>query len=89
MASLDRVPPLFLLPLQAQYYSAPHSQFRFFQRLAQAFVRVGLIDDGRAQGQMGSYMPGATLSVKEAVSAGYLAVLVLRTVNMKCHWCHV
>ena len=31
---------------QAQYYGASHSQYRFFQRLAQAFVRVGLIDKG-------------------------------------------
>lgn len=60
-----------MLLLQAQYYSAPHSQFRFFQRLAQAFVRVGLIDDGRVQGApMFSYMPGSTLSVKDTVSCG-------------------
>lgn len=55
--------------LQAQYYGAPARQYRFFQRLAEAFVRVGLIDDTRAQGMPSySYMPGANLSVKEAVS---------------------
>jgi hypothetical protein len=56
-----------LPPPQVQYYTAPHSQYRFFQRLAQAFVRVGLIDQ---TGTPNSYMPGASLSVKEAVSLG-------------------
>jgi hypothetical protein len=54
---------------QAQYYGAPPRQYRFFKRLAEAFVRVGLIDDSRAQGMPSySYMPGASLSVKETVS---------------------
>jgi len=57
---------------QAQYYSAPERQYRFFKRLAQAFVRVGLIDDGATTGaQTYNYLPGATLSVKEAVSRGF------------------
>jgi hypothetical protein len=57
------------LCLQAQYYGAPPRQYRFFKRLAEAFVRVGLIDDSRAQGMPSySYMPGASLSVKETVS---------------------
>lgn len=58
------------LALQAQYVSPSHSQFRFFQRLGQAFVRVGLLDDGSVRGVMGSYMPGSSLSVKDAVSLG-------------------
>jgi hypothetical protein len=58
-----------------QYYTAPHSQYRFFQRLAQAFVRVGLLDQ---TGTPNSYMPGAAFSVKEAVSQalGFQALLV-------------
>lgn len=56
--------PKFVSNSQAQYYSAPHSQYRFFQRLLQAFVRVGLVDDN--SGSRG-YMPGAGYSVKDPV----------------------
>lgn len=64
LCGITIAPPCVLYP-QAQYYGASHSQYRFFQRLLQAFVRVGLVDDNSASR---AYMPGAGYSVKETVS---------------------
>lgn len=47
-------------------------------RLARAFVRVGLLDDSTSSGRHNySYLPGAGLSVKEAVSVGWCVCVCL------------
>jgi hypothetical protein len=45
-----------------QYYAADEKQYRFFRRLADAFVRVGLLNDTSGN-SVAAYFPGSCLAL--------------------------
>jgi hypothetical protein len=55
---------------QAAYYSGGASQYRLFQRLGKAFVRVGMLEDTGPQTGWLAQRAGAGLSIKDAVRCG-------------------
>lgn len=58
------------------HYGASDKQYRFFKRMADAFVRVGLLDKSD-RGNAYAYLPGAGLSVKDAVSVCWGSMMQL------------
>jgi hypothetical protein len=48
--------------MQMQYYQADEKQYRFFRRMGDAFVRVGLLNDTSGN-TSAAYFPGSCLAL--------------------------